>query len=178
MKGEVVSDDSEAVLIAYGSNLSSGTGTASQSLRRLVKTLQDRGLIVNKISRLWASQAWPNPSDPPYVNAVFAVETTMNPVELMRFLHEIEADFGRLRDGKKNAPRTLDLDLIAYGRTVLRGEGGVILPHPRAADRAFVMGPLAEILPGWVHPVAQRTAADLWQAAVVGRDAYPVDDEA
>ena len=69
--------------------------------------------------------------------------------------------------------RTLDLDLIAHGRTVLR-EGAIILPHPRAADRLFVMGPLAEIAPDWVHPIIGETAAALAVRASVGRDARPI----
>ena len=178
MTGECVGDDEAAILIAYGSNLSSGTRSASQSLRHLVKALQERGLIVNKISRLWASQAWPNPSDPGFVNAVIDVRTFLEPIELMDLLHEVEAEFGRVRGRIRNAPRTLDLDLIAYGRAVTETIGGLVLPHPRAADRAFVMGPLAEILPGWVHPVLGRTARDLLAAASVGRDAHPVADEA
>lgn len=82
-----------------------------------------------------------------------------------------------MRNGVANAPRVLDLDLISYGRTIREDGIGLTLPHPRAADRAFVMGPLAEILPGWVHPVLQRTATDLLGCATVGRDAYPLADD-
>ena len=75
---------------------------------------------------------------------------------------------------KSATARTLDLDLIAYGREVIEEEGGFVLPHPRAADRLFVMGPLAEIAPGWPHPVSHRTAAELASTAQVGRDARPI----
>ena len=84
-------------------------------------------------------------------------------------MREIEARFGRLR-GEPNAPRTLDLDLIAHGRTVVDDEV-LTLPHPRAAQRLFVMGPLAEVAPGWAHPVLGLSAAALATRAVVGRDA-------
>ena len=74
--------------------------------------------------------------------------------------------------GARNAPRTLDLDLIAYGR--LAGDfDGLILPHPRAAERLFVMGPLAEIAPDWQHPSGEA-ASNLAQSATVGMDARPV----
>ncbi len=89
----------------------------------------------------------------------------------MAALGRIEDAFGRTR-ATRNAPRTLDLDLIAYGRE--KGDcAGLILPHPRAADRLFVMGPLAEIAPDWLHPTLGDTAAALAKRAAVGRDAHP-----
>jgi 2-amino-4-hydroxy-6-hydroxymethyldihydropteridine diphosphokinase len=171
MAGE---NNNMSVFIAYGSNLLSGPVTASQAFDEVVKALRGRGLLVNKISRLWASKAWPNPHDPPYVNAVLQIATDLQPIELMALLHDMEREAGRVRDGRLNAPRVLDLDLIAYGDVVMRGEEGLILPHPRAAERAFVMGPLVEIAPDWVHPVLQRTATQLLSAATVGTDAYPL----
>ncbi len=177
------SDDNAAIVIAYGSNMPSATAlpvrqSASQAFGEVVKTLRNRGLIVNKISRLWHSLAWPDPAGPPYVNAVLQVQTTLQPFELMALLHDIEREFGRVRIGVANAPRAVDLDLISYGQMSLGPGIGLTLPHPRAADRAFVMGPLAEILPDWVHPLLQRTAIDLLGAATVGRDAYPLADDA
>lgn len=163
-----------SVFIAYGSNLLSGPVTASQAFSELVKNLHKRGLFVNKISRLWSSKAWPDPDDPPYVNAVLQVDTDLKAFELMSLLHDIEREAGRVRDGHINAPRVLDLDLIAFGDVVMSGEKGLILPHPRAAERAFVMGPLAEIAPDWVHPVLQQTASELFKFATVGVDAYPL----
>ena len=167
-----------SVFIAYGSNLLSGPVTASQAFRAVVKNLRDRGLIVNRISRLWSSKAWPNPDDPPYVNAVLQIATDLQPAELMSLLHDLEREAGRVRDGRLNVPRVLDLDLIAFGEAVMRGEKGLSLPHPRAAERAFVMGPLAEIAPDWVHPGLRQTAAELYKAATIGRDAYPLEADA
>lgn len=121
-------------------------------------------------SSWWRSAAWPDPADPPFLNGVVIVRTEHEPHALMVALGRIEEAFGRQR-GAANAPRTLDLDLIAYGRAT--GDlAGLILPHPRAADRRFVMGPLAEIAPGWRHP-AGGTAGGLAEAATVGADAAP-----
>ena len=86
-------------------------------------------------------------------------------------LGRIEDAFGRRRS-VRNAPRTLDLDLIAYGRSSGDLEG-LILPHPRAAERRFVMGPLAEIAPDWRHPTGGRTARELAASASIGSDARP-----
>jgi 2-amino-4-hydroxy-6-hydroxymethyldihydropteridine diphosphokinase len=170
-------ENNETVLIAYGSNMSSGRKTASQAFAHVVKTLRKRGVEVRKSSSLWRSLAWPDPKDPPYVNAVIQVKTDLQPSELMDFLHDIEREAGRVRTGVRNAPRILDLDLIAYGDRVLTGENGLIVPHPRARDRAFVMGPIAEIQPDWLHPVLQKTAAELYKDAQIGKDAYPLGED-
>lgn len=174
--------NTDAILVAYGSNLPASFPSeqqpASQAFATVVKTLQGKGLSVTKISRLWRSQAWPDPHDPPYVNAVMAVETDLQPLELMNFLHDVERAAGRIRDGRTNAPRVLDLDLIAYGRAITDGENALVLPHPRAAERAFVMGPVRDILPQWRHPVLDETAESLYKKCKIGIDAYPLGDDA
>jgi len=127
------------------------------------------GLRIDRRSGWWRSAAWPDPSQPAYLNAVAIVETALSPAELMAAIHALEAEFGRKR-GAANAPRTLDIDLIAYGREVIDAPG-LVVPHPRAAERGFVMRPLAEIAPDWIHPTLGKTAAELAEAATVGADA-------
>lgn len=122
-------------------------------------------------SRWWSSAAWPDPKGHEYRNGVAIVEANGPARAVLEALFAIERHFGRIR-GLPNAPRTLDLDLIAFGRQV-SDEPGLILPHPRAQERLFVMGPLAEIAPAWRHPLSGRTAAELAAAASVGRDARP-----
>ncbi len=166
---------STVVFIAYGTNVQMDRSPERQTLPYIIAQLKAHGVIVNNFSRLWLSRAWPDPADPPYRNAVMRALTNLAPGEVMRVLHEIEAGTGRVRTGITNAPRTLDLDLIAYGAAVI-DENGLVVPHPRAHDRAFVMGPLAEIDPDWVHPVLKATAAALYRAATVGKDAHPLAD--
>jgi 2-amino-4-hydroxy-6-hydroxymethyldihydropteridine diphosphokinase len=113
---------------------------------------------VLKVSPFYTSPAWPDPTNPPYVNAVALVQTPMGPAGLLEALHGIEAAFGRERS-VANAPRTLDLDIIDFDGRVEAGPP--ILPHPRAADRAFVLKPLADVAPAWRHPGSRKLVAVL-----------------
>jgi 2-amino-4-hydroxy-6-hydroxymethyldihydropteridine diphosphokinase len=146
------------ILIALGANLSSAVGGPKQTLEAALAAIQSRDVGVEQVSRYYRSLAWPNPSDPPFVNAVARLKTNLSPAELLHLLHQVEAKFGRVR-GEKNAPRTLDLDLIDYDGRIEEGE--VDLPHPRVATRAFVLMPLREVAPNWRHPVSGRAVSDL-----------------
>ena len=159
----------EAVIVALGCNDKGVWTDCREALEAALSRFRSEGIDVVARSSWWSSQAWPDPNDPPFVNGVVMVRTAHDPHALMAALGRIEEAFGRRRT-VQNAPRTLDLDLIAYGRE--QGYcGGLILPHPRAADRKFVMGPLAEIAPDWVHPVVGGTAALMAATATVGGDA-------
>jgi 2-amino-4-hydroxy-6-hydroxymethyldihydropteridine diphosphokinase len=92
------------------------------------------------------------------------VAAGLGPCDLLARLHAIEASFGRARR-VRNEARPLDLDLIDYDGTVRDGtDGGPVLPHPRAHERAFVLLPLADLAPGWRHPVSGARAAALLAA--------------
>lgn len=160
------------VVIALGSNLAGGYGSSEALLEAALARFPTVGLKILKRSSWWRSAAWPDPMGPEYRNGVALVEATDPPEVVLATLHRLEAELGRER-GERNAPRTLDLDLIAHGRAVAETPG-LILPHPRAHERLFVMGPLAEIAPGWRHPVLGATAAELASAARVGTDAAPL----
>ena len=160
-----------AVIVALGSNLGGEYGSSWAALNNALQGFGEIGLIVKAKSSIWRSAAWPDPSKPPYLNAVALVETALEPVELLAALHAMEARFGRLRT-TANESRVLDLDLIAYGRRVI-STPDLVLPHPRAADRRFVMGPLAEMAPDWRHPQTGARADGLAASAAVGRDAAP-----
>jgi len=161
-----------AIIVALGANLPGPSGAPIETLTSAVASLPTEGLPVIAVSGWWRSAAWPDSRDPDYINGVALVEATLPPHAALTALQRIEARHGRTRAGA-NAPRTLDLDLIAHGRTILHAPD-LVLPHPRAAERLFVMGPLAEIAPLWRHPVHGRTATELAAAAVVGADSTPL----
>jgi len=165
-------DFDSMIVVALGSNLKGEWASSISVLEGAKARFSDLGLKILKCSSYWRSAAWPNADQPDYINAIALVETPLGPNRVLSALHSLEAMFGRVRT-EPNAPRVLDLDLIAHGRQV-RLEADLVLPHPRAADRRFVMGPLAEIAPAWRHPVSRERADVLAAAARVGADAEPL----
>lgn len=135
--------------------------------------LEDSDIKVVGRSRLYRSQAWPDPADPEFVNAVIAVETELEPGALLDRLHALEATFGRERR-EPNAPRTLDLDIVDYGGRVSSPGDRPILPHPRMGDRAFVLLPLADVAPKWRHPVSGLSIGELIRGLLDPKSATPL----
>ena len=169
---EIVGDRlDQAVIIALGSNLAGNYGSSEALLEAALAGFPAIGLTVLCRSDWWRSTAWPDPRAPDYRNGVAIVATDLPAREVLLSLLGWEMAFGRARP-EPNAPRTLDLDLIAYGRAIIE-EPDLIVPHPRAHERLFVMGPLAAIASGWRHPVTGLTAAMLAVAAPIGADATP-----
>jgi len=140
------------ILIGLGSSVVHAGRAPAEIVAAAADLLSERlGPVV--LSPLYRSQAWPDPSDPPFVNAVLCVETGEAAPAVLSRLHAIEAAFGRTRS-TKNAPRTLDLDLLDWNGLVRAPErpGELELPHPRIADRDFVLAPLLDLAPRWRRP--------------------------
>jgi 2-amino-4-hydroxy-6-hydroxymethyldihydropteridine diphosphokinase len=146
------------ILIALGGNVASPAGPPADTLKRALARLEDLGVKILSVSSFYETPAWPDPSDPPFINAVAAVSSALQPVELLDLLHGVETEFGRMRSAP-NAPRTLDIDLLDHEGRV--ASGAVNLPHPRLTHRSFVLVPLAQVAPGWRHPVSGQGAAEL-----------------
>jgi 2-amino-4-hydroxy-6-hydroxymethyldihydropteridine diphosphokinase len=116
------------------------------------------------VSPFYRSAPVPASDQPWYVNAVVEVKTSLSPDALLAQLHEVEAEFGRVR-GEVNAARLIDLDLLDYrGQSAPQVQGKATLPHPRLTGRAFVLLPLADLAPAWRHPVTGAAIGDLVQA--------------
>jgi 2-amino-4-hydroxy-6-hydroxymethyldihydropteridine diphosphokinase len=149
------------ILIALGSSLPSRAGDSAQTLRAALAHLRDNGVTPVTVSRFYRTPAWPDPRDPAFVNAVAQAMTELSPSALIALLHETETAFGRVRS-ERNAPRTLDLDIIDYDGRV--EDGPPVLPHPRMESRAFVLVPLSDVAPDWRHPVSRASIADMTAA--------------
>jgi 2-amino-4-hydroxy-6-hydroxymethyldihydropteridine diphosphokinase len=144
-----------AIYIALGANLPSAGRSPAQTLALALDALEARGIAVVARSSNWHSPAWPDPAAPAYINAVAEVATELAPRALLDLLHEVEAGFGRTRHIRWES-RVLDLDLLDYRGERCTDAGGLEVPHPRLADRAFVLLPLAEIAPDWREPGTAR----------------------
>lgn len=143
------------ILIALGSNLSEPPYESPRHvLEAALEKIADQGITILKVSRWYETEPVPKSDQPWFVNGVALVETALAPEELLSVLHDIEHDMGRVRRERWEA-RILDLDLLAYD-DIIREEG-VILPHPRLHERAFVLRPLLDVAPNWTHPLLKRT---------------------
>lgn len=157
------------ILIGLGANLPSARyGPPKKTLEAALEELESHGVRVIKRSRWYSSAPLPPSGQPRYLNAVAALETELTPEALLALLHAIERDFGRQRS-VPDAAREIDLDLLAYG-DIIRDRPPPILPHPRLAQRAFVLLPLCDIDPAWRHPQSGRSAGDLAAEAAEGAD--------
>lgn len=169
------------ILIALGANLATRAfGPPEAGLRAALAAMPGDGLAVVRRSRFYRSAPVPPSAQPWYVNAVAEVATTLGPRELLRVLLAIEARFGRIR-GERNDARALDLDLIDYDGRVGHWPAsndlpGLVLPHPRAAERAFVLMPLAELAPGWRHPATGAGVGALIAALPPGQVVEAIEE--
>ncbi|QDE40217.1 2-amino-4-hydroxy-6-hydroxymethyldihydropteridine diphosphokinase [Luteibacter pinisoli] len=129
------------------------------------------GVRVLARSRFYRTPPWGNVDQPDFVNAAIAVETSLPAHGLLDAMLATERAFGRLRDGERWGPRTLDLDLLAYGDAVI-DDARLTVPHPRIAERAFVLLPLADIAADTVLPGLGRVADLL--AAIDAAECIPL----
>jgi GTP cyclohydrolase-4 len=145
------------VAIAYlglGSNL----GDRKYNLARALELLMNY-LVVEQVSSVYETEPVGYKEQPLFLNVVCRVSTELSPDKLLRLAKKIEAELGRM-PSFPNAPRPIDIDILLYGDEVINDKE-LTIPHPRLAERAFVLVPLAEIAPNLVHPVSGKSITEL-----------------
>jgi 2-amino-4-hydroxy-6-hydroxymethyldihydropteridine diphosphokinase len=146
--------------IALGSNLESRFGDREANLREAVRRIEGLGEVL-AVSSFYDTEPVGYREQPRFLNGALLLRTEKGPQELMRGLLGVERAMGREREGAlPKGPRVIDLDLLLYGDWVLWAED-LILPHPRMEKRRFVLEPLAEIAPDWMHPVLGLTVMEM-----------------
>lgn len=150
------------ILVAIGANLPNAAGRPAIETCRWAAAQLEAVAPVVAVSRWYRTAPVPPSGQPDYINGVAYLGGAGDPEIILAALHRIEQAAGRVR-GAINAPRVLDLDLLAVDEQVVASQG-LILPHPRLAQRAFVLVPLNDVAPGWRHPVTGLTAATMLAA--------------
>jgi 2-amino-4-hydroxy-6-hydroxymethyldihydropteridine diphosphokinase len=142
------------VYLGLGSNL----GDRGVNLRRALTALSDVA-EVEAVSRIYATEPVGYDDQPEFWNLVVRARTNLEPAALLARLQQIESELGRVRSFR-NAPRTIDLDILTYDELVLKTPE-LEIPHPRLRERSFVLYPLAEIAPDFRHPVTREAVSAL-----------------
>jgi 2-amino-4-hydroxy-6-hydroxymethyldihydropteridine diphosphokinase len=150
------------VYLALGSNLGDRIGNMTSAVERL-----SQKMTIKKLSSIYETEPVYYKEQPLCLNAALSAVTELDSFELLRFVKSIESDLGR-QPSFRNAPRTIDIDILFYGDRVVQTEE-LAIPHPRIAERAFVLVPLSEIAPRLVHPLLQKRVSELL-AVVEGVD--------
>lgn len=142
------------IFLALGTNL----GDRFENLETAINSLPP-DILVQKRSSVYETPPWGFEDQPAYLNMVLQAETGFSPWKLLKTLKKLEGGMGR-KHTFRYGPRLIDIDILFYDQMNLE-QSGLVIPHPRIAERAFVLVPMAEIAPNFVHPVLQVSIQDL-----------------
>jgi 2-amino-4-hydroxy-6-hydroxymethyldihydropteridine diphosphokinase len=168
-------------LIALGSNINLGKTLPLEIIKKAIVELVKNDINLVSLSRFYETPAYPEGSGPNFINSVVKAEANYSSQEMLTKLHQIEEKFERQRVIRWGT-RTLDLDLLAVNRQVIPSSkifqqwfdlpltdqkkkipSELVLPHPRIQDRGFVLAPLLDIEPNWIHPILNKSVVQLYE---------------
>jgi len=147
------------IYLGIGSNLSSSFGDRFTNINLAVSSLEEKKINLVKKSSFYETFSYPNKENPKFINIAIAVQTFLSPKDLMEVLISIEKKLERKRT-KKNDPRTCDIDIIDYNKKIINfklNNFELKIPHQSMFARNFVLYPLKEICPNWIHPISKKT---------------------
>ena len=169
-------------ILAFGSNATADLAFNTQLLKDALRQINASALRVEHVSRFHQTPAFPAGAGPDFVNACAIAEGSVSATEALQILHDVEAEMGRVRTTRWGQ-RVIDIDLLAMGDAVLPdaptwqywrelpldtqqriAPDELILPHPRLQDRGFVLVPMADVAPDWVHPMLGKSVSQMLAA--------------
>jgi 2-amino-4-hydroxy-6-hydroxymethyldihydropteridine diphosphokinase len=142
------------IFLNVGSNLSSSKGDRLFNLKKTLKLITSENIKIIKISGIYETPSYPNKKNPKFLNIGLEVACNYTPANLIIKFNKIEKKLQRTRN-LKNSPRTCDIDLIDYNKKIINSKK-ISIPHPRLHLRNFVLFPLKEICPMWIHPILNK----------------------
>ena len=144
-----------AVWLLLGSNM----GNSNDLLDKAIGLIGQKVGVVKRVSKRYTTAAWGNTQQPDFLNQVICVQSAMPATQILKSILAIEAKMGRVRT-VKNAPRTIDIDILFFDKEIIH-QPDLMVPHPEIANRRFVLIPLNELIPNFIHPVLQQNIHQL-----------------
>lgn len=151
------------IFLGIGSNLSSSFGSRFKNIEKAISYFKANQVEIIRQSSFYESYSYPNKNDPKFINIIISIKTSLTPEELMDLALSIEEKLERKRQ-KKNDPRTCDIDIIDFNGKILNfkfNKMDLVIPHKNLSTRNFVLYPLKEIYPDWIHPKSKKNIDQL-----------------
>jgi 2-amino-4-hydroxy-6-hydroxymethyldihydropteridine diphosphokinase len=147
------------IYLGIGSNLANDQESKLINIKKTIRLLKFHSIKVKKVSSFYETPSYPNKNYPKFINVIISIDFNGSPESLLKILFYIEKKMGRIRS-RKNEPRICDIDIIDFNGSIYKSEK-LDIPHKLAIYRNFVLIPMKEINPGWIHPINKKNVDNL-----------------